>query len=318
MGFLLSGVWHSDGDPTEVRDRPAAVRTPGFRRWLSAAAHAEFPPEPGRYQLHISLACPWSHYAHLMRQLKRLDALVGLSIVHPVLTDAEGWSFRECAGCIPDRAGAATLAELYVAADPRYTGEVTVPILWDRKRQTIVSNHSGDIMRMLQEAFAGIAVQTPDFYPQPLRAEIDVLNAELERDINEGVYACAMAKSQRAYEAAVQTVFTALDKLEHRLLRRPFLHGDLVTESDWRLFVTLIRFDLVYYPLFRCNRRRIADYPALSRYVRALYEIPGVADTVDFGHIKTGYYSSMRWLNPTGIVPVGPETEFVAQCQPTR
>jgi putative glutathione S-transferase len=317
MGLLVDGVWRDewyDTKSTKGRFERSASR---FCNWITPdgepgpSGEGGFAAEAGRYHLYVALACPWAHRTLIFRRLKQLEELIGLSVVHWLMLD-EGWTFAEGPATIPDTVnGAQRLYEVYLEADPHYSGRVTVPVLWDKQRNTIVSNESADIIRMLNSAFDGLTGNALDFYPEPLREEIDRINAEIYANINNGVYRCGFATTQDAYEEAFDALFAALDRLEDRLSRQPYLVGERLTEADWRLFTTLVRFDAVYVGHFKCNKRRVADYPALSRYLRHLYWFPGIAETVDMRHIKNHYYCSHRTINPTGIVPKGPELEFM-------
>jgi putative glutathione S-transferase len=267
---------------------------------------------PGRYHLYVSLACPWAHRTLIFRALKGLDNAISVSIVDPLMLE-DGWAFSDFPGCVPDTVNHARyLREVYAKADSRYSGRVTVPVLWDRETGTIVNNESSEIVRMLNSEFEDIARLHEDYYPQPLRAEIDAVNQLVYKNINNGVYRCGFATTQEAYDGAFDALFSALDELEARLDRSRYLVGDRITEADWRLFPTLVRFDAVYYGHFKCNLRRIGDYPNLSNYLRDLYQVPGIAETVDMSHIKRHYYASHRHINPTGIVPKGPQIDFSA------
>jgi putative glutathione S-transferase len=260
----------------------------------------------------VSLACPWAHRTVIFRRLKGLEKLVGLSVAHWENL-ADGWTFAPGPGVIPDPVnGARYLHELYTKARPTYTGRVTVPVLWDREGNTIANNESAEIIRMFNSAFDGVGAAPGDYYPGPLRPEIDAVNARVYETLNNGVYRCGFAGSQEAYDEAVVPLFGTLDWMEARLATRRYLCGDRPTEADWRAFTTLARFDLVYYGHFKCNLRRLADYPNLWAYTRDLYQHPGVAETVDLDHIKRHYYGSQRRVNPTGIVPIGPVIDFSA------
>ena len=265
-----------------------------FRGWVSADGHSGFPAVAGRYHLYVSLACPWAHRTIIMRKLKGLESAIGMTVVDPIRDD-RGWRY-----------GTHFLSELYLATDPSYRGRVTVPVLWDPQTKRIVSNSDDDILRMFETEFEALAKPAPDFYPPALRAQIDALNDEIYRNVNDGVYQAGFATSQDAYEEAAYRLFAALDALEQRLSTRRYLFGAQPVETDWRLFVTLIRFDPVYVGHFKCNLRRIFDYPNLYGYLRDLYQYPGVAETVDFDHIKRHYYMTHQDINPTGIVPIGP------------
>jgi putative glutathione S-transferase len=283
-----------------------------FRNWITPHGAAGptgeggFRAEAGRYHLYVSYACPWAHRTLIFRKLKGLEGMVGVSIVHWLLGD-DGWTFADGPGVVPDDVnGASKLYEIYQRGKPDYTGRVTVPVLWDKQRGTIVSNESADIIRMFNSAFDGLGAKAGDYYPAALRGEIDKLNAVVYETVNNGVYRCGFASTQEAYDEAVSALFATLDGLESRLDGSRFLFGDAPAEADWRLFVTLLRFDPVYVGLFKCNIRRIADYPNLSRYRNALRAWPGVEETVNLDHIKRHYYQSLRFINPTGIVPAGP------------
>jgi putative glutathione S-transferase len=310
MGRLVEGFWRDEGYETAKTGGRFVRESSSFRSAVRADGSSEFAPDPGRYHLYVSLACPWAHRTLIFRKLKRLDAAIPVSVVHPLMAE-HGWAFAnpdDTAGVTGDPVnGASHLHEIYTRADPQYTGRVTVPVLWDRKLGTIVSNESADIIRMLNSEFDELGDASVDFYPKRLRAQIDEINDFVYTSINNGVYRCGFATTQGAYEEAFRELFGALDELEDRLGRQPTLAGEATTEADWRLFTTLIRFDPVYVGHFKCNLRRIADYPNLSRYMGELYRVPGVADTVNFEHIKRHYYQSHRTINPSGIVPLGPE-----------
>ena len=278
-----------------------------FRQWVRADGSSPFPPAPGRYHLYVSLACPWAHRTLITRKLKRLEEVVGVTVVDPVRTDAEGWAFRDGPGHSRDPVnGFRFLREAYDATQTDYRGRWTVPVLWDKERETIVSNESAEIIRMLNSAFDAFGDDSLDFYPEELRDEIDAINEVVYATVNNGVYRAGFARTQEAYEEAFRALFNTLDDLDGRLDDQRFLVGDRLTEADWRLFTTLIRFDAVYYSHFKCNRRRIGDYPNLSGYVRDLFQMPGIKDTVDLEHTKQHYYYSHESINPTRIVPLGP------------
>ncbi len=318
MGLLVDGVWQNSWYDTE-KSGGHFVRTESqYRNWITPdgaggpTGSGGFKAEPGRYHLYVSLACPWAHRSLIFRAIKGLEDMISLSIVHWFMGE-EGWTFAPGPGTIPDSInGAARLYEVYTAANPHYSGRVTVPVLWDKKQRTIVNNESAEVIRMLGSAFDGAGAKPGDYYPVDLRVEIDGLNAEIYGRVNNGVYRAGFATTQAAYEEAVRPLFETLDRLEARLSQQRYLCGARVTEADWRLFTTLIRFDAAYYGHFKCNVRRIADYPALSGYVRELYQWPGVRETVNFEHIKRHYYESHKNINPTGIVPVGPALDFNA------
>lgn len=308
MGQMVDGRWQRE-------DLPAAgdrFERPPTRFHERIEPGGRFPPEAGRYHLYVSLACPWAHRTLIFRKLKRLEGIVSLSVTHWLMVE-NGWSFEPGEGVVPDTvSGARYLHEVYAKADPGFTGRVTVPMLLDKRTGLIVNNESSEIIRIFNSAFDSIGAAPGDFYPAPLRAEIDRVNARVYDTLNNGVYKCGFARSQEAYDAAVGPLFDTMDWLEARLSRQPFLCGDAVTEADWRLFTTLVRFDSVYHGHFKCNLRRLIDYPALWDYTRALYQVPGVAETVDLGHIKRHYYMSQTRVNPSRIVPIGPTLDFTA------
>lgn len=313
MGLLIDGHWHDQWYDTESNDGHFVRESAGFRGWVAAGPDSAFTPEPGRYHLYVSLACPWAHRTLILRRLKGLERAIGLSIVDPYM-GANGWQFSDADGAIPDTLyGLDYLYQLYQKAAPDYTGRVTTPTLWDTVHETVVSNESADIMRMFNSAFDELAEHPErDFYPEDLRAEIDAVNERVYHDVNNGVYKAGFATRQAAYEEAFDTLFETLDWLDARLAGQRYLAGTRITEADWRLFVTLVRFDAVYYSHFKCNQRRIADYPHLAGYLRELYQQPGVAETVNISHIKQHYYRSHPSVNPTGIVPRGPALDFDA------
>lgn len=318
MGLLVDGVWRADADDARMRKDGRFERAQTrFRNFVTAdgspgpSGSGGFKAEPNRYHLYVSLACPWAHRTLILRRLKRLDDLISVSIVAPYM-GPEGWTFDGDGSTGDPVNGAKRLSEIYAAADPRYTGRVSVPVLWDKRQRTIVSNESSEIIRMFNSAFDAITGDRTDYYPPALRGEIDHINALVYQNINNGVYRAGFARSQDAYEEAFRALFVALDTLERRLSEHRYLVSGTLTEADWRLFTTLVRFDAVYYGHFKCNLRRIIDYPNLSNYVRDLYQVPGVAETVDLGQIKRHYYGSHRHINPTGIVPLGPALDFDA------
>jgi len=316
MGSLVNGVWQEDISRTSSGRfiRPAT----SFRNFVTAdgssgpSGQGGFPAETGRYHLYVSLACPWAHRTLIFRKLKKLEDVISVSITGP-LYGKIGWEFGASLGGTPDSVnGKATLAEIYLLADPHYTGRVSVPVLWDKKRRTIVNNESSEIIRMLNSAFDAFTDARGDYYPAALRADIDRINDLVYPTVNNGVYRAGFATSQEAYEEAARALFVTLDMLEARLARQRYLAGRQITEADWRLFTTLVRFDAVYYSHFKCNLRRVADYPNLWNYTRDLYQVPGIAETVSIDQIKRHYYGSQRQVNPTGIVPIGPEIDFTA------
>lgn len=313
--MLVNGKWMANWQPVQAKDEKGGFvrQTSTFRNWVtpdgSAGPTGEggFPAEAGRYHLYVALICPWASRTLMGRKLKKLDDVISVSVVEPILSE-QGWRFGEEPGSNRDDVNGATyLHELYTRADPTINGRATVPVLWDRKRGTIVNNESADILRMMNSGFGDLADSTVDLYPADLREEIEGLNGRIYPSLNNGVYRAGFATTQGAYEEAFAGVFAMLDELEARLGDgRKFLIGNRLTEADVRLFVTLIRFDPAYYGLFKCNLRRIVDYPKLSAYLSRLLAIPGIRETVNIDHIKRGYYS-IKALNPTGIVPVGPE-----------
>ncbi len=318
MGMLVDGVWHDvwyDTKTTEGRFERSASQ---FRNWITPdgapgpSGVGGFAAEAGRYHLYVSLACPWAHRTLIFRRLKKLEDLITVSVVDPLML-SKGWEFKNTDGGTDDHLfGAATLAEVYLKADPHYSGRVTVPVLWDKKQNRPVSNESAEIIRMFNSAFDGLTGSRDDYYPALLRPEIDALNETIYDTVNNGVYKAGFATAQDAYEENVEKLFATLDALEERLSTRRYLTGGLLTEADWRLFTTLVRFDAVYVGHFKCNIRRIADYPNLYGYLRELYQIPGIAATVNMHHIKDHYYRSHATINPTGVVPLGPILDFDA------
>jgi glutathionyl-hydroquinone reductase len=316
MGLLIDGVWRDEWYDTKNSggrfERPRTT----FRNWITPdgtagpTGRAGFTAESGRYHLYVSLACPWAHRTLIMRALKGLEAQVPISVVHWRMLE-RGWTFDDGPGVVPDPIlGAGYLHQVYLAADPSYTGRVTTPALWDRQTGTIVSNESAEILRMFNSAFDRVGARAGDYCPTELSEEIDRLNDRIYDTVNNGVYQAGFATSQDAYDAAVGPLFETLDWLEARLAHQRYLCGERLTEVDIRLLVTLLRFDLVYYGHFKCNARRIADYPNLSNYARDLYQLPGVAATFNPMHAKRHYYESHRTINPSGIVPVGPALAF--------
>lgn len=310
MGLLIKGHWHDEWYDTESTGGEFIRTDAQFRHIISSDDDAEFKPEAGRYHLFVSLACPWAHRTLIFRKLKKLERVIGVSIVAPEMLD-RGWVLSDEGdpSPVPD---INYLYEVYTASQADYSGRVTVPVLWDKQTRTIVSNESSEIIRMLNSAFNDFTEVKTDYYPPVLRAEIDEINAFVYDSINNGVYKTGFASTQAVYEKHFKTLFAALDKLEQRLGGQRYLAGEHITEADWRLFTTLIRFDAVYYGHFKTNLRQIEDYPNLSNYVRDLYQQSGVAETVDFHHIKVHYYYSHDTINPTRVVPLGPETDYSA------
>jgi putative glutathione S-transferase len=297
----------------------AFVRRPSaFREAVTADGSSGHPAAPGRYHLYVSLACPWAHRTIIVRRLKRLEDVIGMTVVDPI-RDERGWAFRDVPGAARDPLhGWSLLAEAYEATAPGYDGRVSVPVLWDSEAGRVVSNESADIIRMLDTEFDAFTDVRLDLYPAELREAIDDVNDRVYTTVNDGVYKAGFARSQRAHERAVHDLFDTLDWLEERLGRHPYVAGDRITEADWRLFTTGIRFDTVYHGHFKCNVRRLVDYPRLWSLVRELYHVPGVAGTVDFDHIKRHYYMTHRSINPTGIVPVGPALDLDEPWQGIR
>lgn len=316
MGKLVDGVWQDVWYDTKSNSGHFKRANSSFRNWLTADGAAGpsgkggFKAEADRYHLYVSYACPWAHRTLIFRKLKKLEDLISVSVVDPLMLE-NGWEFHERDGATGDHLfGSDFLWQVYVKADPKFSGRVTVPVLWDKRQATIVSNESAEIIRMFNTAFDGLTGSTLDFYPEDLREEIDAINARIYDTVNNGVYKAGFATSQEAYESAVHPLFETLDWLEERLTSKRYLFGNRQTEADWRLFTTLVRFDPVYVGHFKCNIRQIADYPALSAYLRDLYQEPGVAETVNMRHIKHHYYRSHATINPTGVVPVGPALDL--------
>ncbi|MDE0744070.1 MAG: glutathione S-transferase family protein [Woeseiaceae bacterium] len=300
----------------KVRDGEFIRTDSNFRNWITAdgspgeSGIGGFSAEPGRYHLYISHACPWAHRALIFRKLKGLESLISLSIVHPLMP-AESWVFDEYPGSTEDHLyGFKYLYQLYQKADINFNRLVTVPVLWDKLNQTIVNNESSEIIRMMNSSFNDITGNKDDYYPAPLREEIDAINTRVYKNVNNGVYRCGFATSQKAYDRAITPLFETLDWLESILDSKRYLTGNAITEADWRLFTTLIRFDPVYVGHFKCNIRRIADYPCLSNYLRDLYQQPGIASTVNMEQIKKHYYESHESVNPSGVIPQGPEIDL--------
>jgi glutathionyl-hydroquinone reductase len=319
MGMLDNGVWKDVWYDTKSTGGRFKRSKSAFRNWVTKDGSAGpsgdggFKAEAGRYHLYVSLACPWAHRTLIFRELMGLQDAISVDIVDYHMGE-NGWEFKKRDGATGDSLmGKDYLHQVYTEADPHYTGRVTVPVLWDKQKKTIVSNESAEIIRMFNSAFEDIAdPAAPDFYPEGLKKEIDEINDLVYRTVNNGVYKAGFATEQDVYEENVGALFDTLDKLEDRLSKQRYLVGDTLTEADWRLFTTLVRFDPVYVGHFKCNIRRIADYPNLYGYLRELYQVPGVAGTVDFLHIKNHYYGSHGTINPTGIVPVGPDMDLDA------
>jgi glutathionyl-hydroquinone reductase len=310
MGMLVNGVWHQEEAPTVSGDGSFVRPQSGFRDRVTRDGSSGFKAEAGRYVLVTAPSCPWAHRTVLMRQLKGLEGAI--AILQSDLPKGKGWAYSRGLDDLAPTDGVFHVHQIYSSARPDFTGRATVPVLWDRKRRTIVNNESSEIIRMLNSEFDEFGDAAVDLYPEALRSEIDPINALIYESINDGVYRCGFARSQQAYEASFRRLFAALDEIEQRLGRQRHLVGDRFTEVDLRLFPTLVRFDAVYYSHFKCNLRRIADYHNLSNYLREIYQMPGVAETVDMPGIKLGYYGGMRNLNPSGIIPLGPELDFAA------
>ena len=317
MGLLIDGRWVDQWYDTSGTGGRFVRTDAQFRGWITADGSPGpgggdgFPAERGRYRLYVSLACPWAHRTLILRALKGLEGMIEVSVVNPYMGEC-GWTFEPAAGVVPDPDGARHLYEVYLRAQPDYSGRVTVPVLWDQARKTIVNNESAEIIRILNSAFDDIGARPGDYAPAALLPEIDATNARVYGAINNGVYKAGFATDQEVYEEEVSRLFDALDEMDQRLAHRRYLLGERITEADWRLFTTLLRFDPVYHGHFKCNLRRIADYTHLPGYLRELYQWPGVADTVDFDHIKQHYYRSHPTINPNGIVPLGPLQDLEA------
>jgi glutathionyl-hydroquinone reductase len=311
MGLLQNGKWVDQWYDTDSSGGEYRRQDSRFRNWLTPDAEAGpngepgFKAEKGRYHLYVSLACPWAHRTLIVRQLKQLQEYIDVTVVEPIMLE-NGWEMSDPLYELD------FLYQLYLKADANYEGRVTVPVLWDKQTQTIVSNESSEIIRMFNTAFNHLTGDNSDYYPEGLHEGINTLNERIYETINNGVYRAGFATTQAAYETAFHSLFDSLDWVEGLLTRQRYLAGDQLTEADWRLFTTLIRFDAVYFGHFKTNRQRLADYPAISGYVRELYQVPGVAETVNFEHIKTHYYASHLTINPTGIIPLGPELDFSA------
>ncbi|MFT4705756.1 MAG: putative glutathione S-transferase [Bradymonadia bacterium] len=318
MGQLIDGKWHDVWYDTKTTGGAFKRANASFRSWVTAdgsagpSGDAGFTATAGRYHLYVSLACPWAHRTLVFRALKGLDEMISVSVVHHYM-GSEGWTFEPGDGVVADAVNDATrMHQVYTAADPTFTGRVTVPVLWDKATSTIVSNESSEIIRMLNSAFDGVGATHGDYYPEALRDDIDAVNARVYDTVNNGVYKCGFATSQEAYASAFVPLFETMDWLEDRLSSRRYLLGDTLTEADWRLWTTLMRFDAVYVGHFKTNKRRLVDYPNLWAFTRELYQVRGVAETVNMVHIKHHYYGSHPTVNPSGVVPLGPALDFDA------
>jgi putative glutathione S-transferase len=316
MGMLVNGQWQDVWYDTESSRGRFVREASKFRNWVTRSGapgptgEGGFRAEPGRYHLYVSLGCPWAHRTTIFRKLKGLEPLITISATNSFM-GPQGWTFEPGRGVIPDFVNhAERLHEVYLLANPRYTGRASTPVLWDKDRRTIVSNESAEIIRMLNDAFADVGANDTDYYPPSLRTEIDELNDYVYPNINDGVYKAGFASTQEAYEEAASALFAALDRLEQRLATRRYLTGGRLTEADWRLFTTLTRFDPVYVGHFKCNKRRLVDYPNLWGYQCDLYQVPGVSETVDLQYIKQHYYRSHKPINPHQIVPIGPDIDY--------
>ena len=316
MGLLVDGKWHDVWYDTASSGGRFIRSRSQFRNWITAdgspgpSGEGGFRAEPGRYHLYVSLACPWAHRVRIVRALKGLEDMIPESVVHWRMAE-NGWTFAEAPGVVPDPIlHARFLHEIYTAAQPGYSGRVTVPVLWDKERRTIVNNESSDIIRMLTRAFDDAGARPGDYYPEPLRADIDAVNARVYDNFNNGVYRAGFATTQAAYDEAVAAVFETLAWLEDRLSRKRYLVGAQLTEADIRAFTTLVRFDEVYHGHFKCNLRRLVDFSSVWAFTRDIFQLPGVASTVNMVHIKRHYYESHRTINPTGIVAIGPGPNF--------
>lgn len=316
MGLLVKGHWQNSWYDTKKSGGEFKREAAQLRNWITEdgspgpSGEGGFAAETGRYHLYVSLACPWAHRTLIFRKLKQLEHHISVSVVSPDMLD-QGWTFNQHEGSSGDaNYNAQYLHEIYTRHKADYTGRVTVPILWDKKTQRVVNNESAEIIRMFNSAFNSLTGDAQDFYPEPLRSSIDEINESVYNTVNNGVYRCGFATSQKAYEKAYADLFATLDSIENTLSSQRFLCGTQITEADWRLFTTLIRFDAVYHGHFKCNRQRIEDFPGISNYLRELFQWPGIADTVDFHHIKRHYYYSHTMINPTQIVPVGPAIDY--------
>ena len=312
MGLLVDGKWQDKWYDTSKNGGKFERQASKFRDKVSNEDGSTFPAESDRYHLYVSLACPWAHRALIFRKLKGLEAHIDVSVVHPEMLD-QGWEFKDYPGSKGDKLYNFDYAhQIYTKAEPEITTRVTVPILWDKRTETIVNNESAEIIRIFNSGFNSLTNNEDDYYPNAQREEIDAINNMVYHDINNGVYKAGFATTQEAYEEAVTALFCALDRVEERLSKQRYLVGSKITEADWRLFTTLIRFDAVYHGHFKCNKKQIADYPNIYGYMKELYQVPGVAETVNFDHIKRHYYYSHTMINPTQVIPVGPEQDLMS------
>jgi len=318
MGLLQEGKWVDQWYDTDSTGGRFVRKLPQFRNWITRDGSAGpsgvggFKAEPGRYHLYVSLACPWAHRTLIFRALKGLENMISMSFVHWYMAE-NGWTFQLGDGVVGDTLNNADfMYQIYTLAMPDYSGRVTVPVLWDKQQKTIVSNESPEIIRMFNSAFDAVGANPEDYYPLALRAEIDQFNERIYESVNNGVYRCGFATTQEAYDEAIHPLFETLEWIDKHLSSQRYLAGNKVTEADWRLFTTLVRFDSVYFGHFKCNVKRIIDYPNLSAYVRDLYQVPGVSDTVNMQHIKNHYYASHESINPSRVVPLGSVIDFMA------
>lgn len=317
MGLLVNGEWQDKWYATEETKGQFVRSAAQFRNWVTAdgsagpTGHAGFKAEAGRYHLYVSHACPWANRTLIFRKLKKLEDMISLSVVHWTMAE-DGWTFHQGDDVIEDSVNNTKyLRDVYLKADKQYSGRVTVPILWDKHTNTIVSNESSEIIRMFNSAFDLLGAESGDYYPEHLRNEIDQINTRIYDTVNNGVYKSGFATTQAAYEDAVVPLFETLDWLEERLQTQRYLMGKQITEADWRLFTTLVRFDPVYYGHFKCNLKHLYEYPNLWAYTRDLYQQPGISETINMYHIKHHYYGSHKTINPTGVVPLGSEINYL-------
>ena len=312
MGLLVDGKWQDKWYDTSKNGGKFERQASKFRDKVSNEDGSTFPAESDRYHLYVSLACPWAHRALIFRKLKGLESHIDVSVVHPEMLE-QGWEFKDYPGSTGDKLYGFDYAhQIYTKAKPEITTRVTVPILWDKQTETIVNNESAEIIRIFNSGFNSLTNNDDDYYPEALREEIDTINNTVYHDINNGVYKAGFATTQEAYEEAVTALFDSLYRVEERLSKQRYLVGNQITEADWRLFTTLIRFDAVYHGHFKCNKKQIADYPNIYGYMKELYQVPGVAETVNFDHIKRHYYYSHTMINPTQVIPVGPEQDLMS------
>ena len=310
MGLLVNGEWKDQWYDTSKTGGKFVRSKSQFENQIINDENAEFKPESNRYHLYISHACPWAHRAFIFRKLKKLEEHISISVVHPVMLD-KGWTFQEGKDVIPDSIlGSKYMHQIYTTAQKDYTGRVTVPVLWDKKKKTIVNNESSQIIRIFNSAFNDLTGNNDDYYPENIRDQIDEINDDIYHNINNGVYKTGFATTKEAYEETFDALFKSLDNIERILTLTHFLVGNNITEADWRLFTTLIRFDAVYFGHFKCNKKRISDYPKIYKYLQNLFNFKGIKETIFMDHIKTHYYASHIMINPTGIVPKGPDLFF--------